>query len=162
MDPLPSSSSPTSTSPQLDAPRAAAEPVKAPPPLSAADELLVQALTRRGLLTGEQVRQAQRHSMEHDGDLRRSILELNLISPEVLNQLAFERLSTLMLEAPIDKLPATRPAEIPDLPLSPDRTQHHRDVRKELQECVAHVPLARPGQPDPGARVRLPGHGHPF
>ena len=103
--------------------------------------MLVQALTRRGLVTSEQVREAQQYGMEHGRDLRQSILELNLISPELLNQLAFERLTALVREPPIEKPVPTRPAVIPNLPLSPDRTQHHRDVRKELQERALTAPL---------------------
>jgi type IV pilus assembly protein PilB len=30
---------------------------------------------------------------------------------------------------------------VPTLPLYPDRTQHHRDVRKELQETTLTAPL---------------------
>ena len=50
---------------------------------------------KKGLLSTDQVRTAQVYSQEHNRDLRQSILELNLISPELLNQLAFERLSAL-------------------------------------------------------------------
>ena len=141
MDPLPPTSSPTSTAPPVDSQVAAAAPTAAPPPLSAADELLLQALIRRGLVTGDQVRQAQQYGLEHGRDLRQSILELNLISPDLLNQLAFERLTALVREPPAEKAPAIRPAAVPKLPLSPDRTQHHRDVRKELQERALTVPL---------------------
>ena len=41
-------------------------------------------------------------------DLRQSILELNLISPELLNQLAFERLTALAGGHSADRLPATK------------------------------------------------------
>lgn len=33
------------------------------------------------------------------------------------------------------------PVPVPTLPLYPDRTQHHRDVRKELQETTLTAPL---------------------
>jgi type IV pilus assembly protein PilB len=101
----------------------------------------VESLIRRGLLTGEQVRKAQQYGLEHGRDLRQSILELNLISPELLNQLAFERLTTLVREPPTEKPPPAKPTGVPNLSLSPDRTQHHRDVRKELQERALTAPL---------------------
>jgi type IV pilus assembly protein PilB len=90
-------------------------------------------LLKRGLLSTEQVRTAQVYSQENKRDLRQSILELNLISPDVLNQLAFERLSALSVDnGQPGAVAAAVPA--PAAPLSPNRTQHHRDVRKELQE----------------------------
>ncbi len=100
-------------------------------PLSPADEALITALMKRGLLTVEQVRLAQVYGQEHNRDLRQAILELNLISPEVLNQLAFERLSALAAD---NGQPAGTEIAAAPGPLSPDRTQHHRDVRKELLE----------------------------
>ena len=53
-----------------------------------AEEALLTVLLKKGLLSTEQVRLAQVYSQEHNRDLRQSILELNLISAEVLNQLA--------------------------------------------------------------------------
>ncbi|MGC8641596.1 MAG: GspE/PulE family protein [Isosphaeraceae bacterium] len=141
VDPLPSSSSPTSTSSQVDSQAPAPERKKTPRPLSAAENLLVQALTRRELLTAEQVREAQFYSMEHERDLKQSILELNLISSDKLNQLALDQPSTLASEPSDDKLPAIKSAETLSPPLSLDRTQHHRDVRKELQERALTSPL---------------------
>ena len=44
----------------------------------------------------------------------------------------------------------------------PNRTQHHRDVRKDLQEKAVNGHLVRAGQPDPGARLRLRGDRHPL
>ena len=65
------------------------------PGLSPVEQVLVTVLLKRGLLSTEQVRAAQVYCHEHKRDLRQAILELNLISPELLNQLAFERLSAL-------------------------------------------------------------------
>ena len=74
VDPLPPTSSSTSTSPHPDSQTTAAPTATSAPPLSPADELLVESLIRRGLLTGEQVRKAQQYGMEHGRDLRQSIL----------------------------------------------------------------------------------------
>jgi type IV pilus assembly protein PilB len=108
---------------------------------SPAEETLVQALVRKGLVTGDQIRSAQHYGVEHGRDLKQSILELNLISPEVLNQLAFERLAALAKDQPERPAPAKPPVPVQTLPLSPDRSQHHRDVRKELQELTLTAPL---------------------
>jgi type II secretory ATPase GspE/PulE/Tfp pilus assembly ATPase PilB-like protein len=103
---------------------------------------MVQALIRRGLLNADQVRSAQQYGAEHGRDFRQSVLEHNLISPELLNQLAFEGLATLAKDASAEKTLAPRPpVTMTTLPLSPDRTQHHRDVRKELQELSLTAPL---------------------
>jgi type IV pilus assembly protein PilB len=100
---------------------------------SPVEETLITVLLKKGLLTTEQVRIAQLYGQEHNRDLRQSILELNLISPDLLNQLAFERLSTLASDN--GQTGAVLPAAAPGGgPLSPNRTQHHRDVRKDLQE----------------------------
>ncbi len=72
---------------------AAAEAVLAD--LSPAEEALITVLLKKALLTTEQVHVAQLYGKEHNRDLRQAILELNLISPELLNQLAFERLTAL-------------------------------------------------------------------
>jgi type IV pilus assembly protein PilB len=103
------------------------------PALSPAEEALITVLLKRGLLSTEQVRAAQVYGQEHNRDLRQAILELNLISPEVLNQLAFERL-TALADNGQPSAAGTVVAPIAAGPLSPDRSQHHRDVRKELQE----------------------------
>ena len=63
------------------------------PGLSPVEQALVTVLLKKGLLSTDQVRVAQVYGQEHKRDLRQAILELNLISPELLNQLAFERLS---------------------------------------------------------------------
>ncbi|MGP0068064.1 MAG: GspE/PulE family protein [Isosphaeraceae bacterium] len=108
---------------------------------SPAEEALISVLLKKGLLTPEQVREAQVYGQEHNRDLRQSILELNLISPDLLNQLAFERLSTLLSE---NGQPGAVAAVVPVTagPLSPDRTQHHRDIRKDLQEKAVTATLS--------------------
>jgi type IV pilus assembly protein PilB len=113
----------------------------APLALGPADEVLVQALIKRGLVTSDQIRSAQQYGAEHGRDLRQSILELSLISPELLNQLAFERLAALAKDQPERAIVPKPPVPVQTLPLSPDRSQHHRDVRKELQELTLTAPL---------------------
>jgi type IV pilus assembly protein PilB len=113
----------------------------APSPLTPEEEVLVSVLIKRGLVTADQIRSAQQYGHEHQRDLRQSILEMSLISPELLNQLAFERLTALARDSS-DRLPSAKAGpSIATIPLSPDRTQHHRDVRKELQELVLTAPL---------------------
>ncbi len=108
---------------------------------SPAEETLITVLLKKGLLTTEQVRTAQVYGQEHNRDLRQSILELNLISPDLLNQLAFERLSTLASDN--GQAGAVAPAGAPAAgPLSPNRTQHHRDIRKDLQEKAVTASLS--------------------
>ena len=109
------------------------------PTLSPGEEALAGALLKRGLLTIDQVRLAHAYGTEHGRDLRQSILELALISPEVLNQLAFERLSELS-----DQSQPSAAASLGAVaaPLSPDRTQHHRDVRKDLQDRAVTATLS--------------------
>ncbi len=105
--------------------------------LSAVDRALVMVLLKKGLLSTEQLRSAQVYGDERKRNLRQSILELNLISPELLNQLAFERLSELATDnGEMRAAPAHEPAVAGTL-VSPDRTQHHRDVRKDLQDKAA-------------------------
>jgi type II secretory ATPase GspE/PulE/Tfp pilus assembly ATPase PilB-like protein len=110
--------------------------------LSAAEQNLINVLVKKGLLSSDQVRIAQVYGQEHNRDLRQSILELNLIPPELLNQLAFERLSALAAENGDDQVVGPSHAVAAAPPLSPNRTQHHRDVRKELQEKAATVSLS--------------------
>ncbi len=135
MEPTTASSRPTAvthTLPHRPAPGTGHGPAEAQlPELSPAEETLITVLLRKGLVTTEQVHAAQVYGKEHNRDLRQAILELNLISPEVLNQLAFERLTALAAD---NGQPGTEVATIAAGPLSPDRTQHQRDVRKELQE----------------------------
>ena len=133
MELTPASSHPTQGSPAP--PHRAAAPGEAQPPaFSPAEEALITVLQKKGLLTAEQVRVAQLYGQEHNRDLRQAILELNLISPELLNQLAFERLTALAGDNGQAGAAGTAVAPVAAGPLSPNRTQHHRDVRKELQE----------------------------
>jgi type IV pilus assembly protein PilB len=143
VNPSPPSSVPSpgaSTAVERPTGTAAASPL-APPPLTPEEEVLVSVLIKRGLVTADQIHSAQQYGHEHQRDLRQSILELSLISPEVLNQLAFERLTALAQSAPDKVAPPRPPAPVPSLPLSPDRSQHHRDIRKELQELSLAAPL---------------------
>jgi type II secretory ATPase GspE/PulE/Tfp pilus assembly ATPase PilB-like protein len=91
---------------------------------------LITVLLNKGLLSSAQVRAAQVYGREHSRDLRQAILELNLIAPELLNKLAFERLSALASDN--GDLVFSRAGATPGL--SPDRAQHQRDIRKDLQE----------------------------
>ena len=110
--------------------------------LSAGDQALVSLLLKQGLLSSEQARAAHVYSEEHNRDLRQSILELNLISPELLNQLAFERLSALATDNGDSNPPEAGGLTVPATRLSPNRTQHHRDVRKDLQEKAQTATLS--------------------
>jgi type II secretory ATPase GspE/PulE/Tfp pilus assembly ATPase PilB-like protein len=112
------------------------------PGLSPVEEALITVLLKRGLVSTEQVRTAQIYGQEHGRDLRQSILELNLISPDLLNQLAFERLSAMAQDNGEFHAAGTGVAAVVPGPLSPDRTKHHRDVRKELQEMAATATLS--------------------
>jgi type IV pilus assembly protein PilB len=113
------------------------------PAFSPAEEALIAVLMKRGLLSTEQVRTAQVYSQEHNRDLRQAILELNLITADVLNQLAFERLSALAGDnGQSPGLATTATVPVPAGSLSPNRTQHHRDVRKELQEKAVTASLS--------------------
>jgi type IV pilus assembly protein PilB len=111
------------------------------PGLSPVDLALITVLLAKGLLSTDQIRVAQAYSREHNRDMRQSILELNLISPDLLNQLAFERLSALATDNGGPAVAGTALATAA-APLSPNRTQHHRDVRKDLLEKAATVTLS--------------------
>ena len=106
--------------------------------LSPAEDALVTEFLEKGLLSNENIRIAQVYSEEHSRDIRQAILELNLISPELFNELALERLTGL---ADNGELKGTELATAA-MPLSPNRTQHHRDVRAELREKVATASLS--------------------
>jgi type II secretory ATPase GspE/PulE/Tfp pilus assembly ATPase PilB-like protein len=145
VDPLPATASNSRATSTADRP-AVADPAPSPIAtitLTPDEEVLVQALIKRGLVTSDQVHSAQQYGLEHQRDLRQSILELNLISPELLNELAFERLTAMAQDVPEKEVPAKSQAPVPvhALPLLPNRTQHHRDVRKELQETTLTAPL---------------------
>jgi type IV pilus assembly protein PilB len=114
-----------------------------PAGLSPVDNALVTVLLKRGLLSSEHVRAAQVYSQERKRDLRQSILELNLISPELLNQLAFERLSEMASDNGERKAGGAVGGTLPSaMPISPDRIKHHRDVRKDLQEKTVTATLS--------------------
>jgi len=145
VDPLPATASNSPATSTADRP-AVADPAPSPIAtitLTPDEEVLVQALIKRGLVTFDQVHSAQQYGLERQRDLRQSILELNLISPELLNELAFERLTAMAQDVPEKEVPAKPQAPVPvhTVPLLPNRTQHHRDVRKELQETTLTAPL---------------------
>src|SRR5208283_2451378 len=134
VDPLHATSSNSPATSTADRP-AVAVPAPSPialVPLTPDEEVLVQVLIKRGLVTSDQIHSARQYGLEHQRDLRQSILELNLISPELLNELAFERLTAMAQDVPEKEVPAKPQAPVPGhaLPLLPNRTQHHRDVRK--------------------------------
>lgn len=117
---------------------------------SAEDAALAAVLIKNGVLTADQVEEARRFAEDHRREFKQAVLEMNLISPERLNQLAFERLRALA-EAP-DAAPPTSAAadgrekgrgEAPGTAILtlPDRNQIQRDVRKELQEQSQVVPV---------------------
>jgi type II secretory ATPase GspE/PulE/Tfp pilus assembly ATPase PilB-like protein len=110
------------------------------PPLSPEDEVMATVLVNKGMLTGEQLNAARQYGAERDSDLKKSILELNLISTERLNQLAFERLTSMAQDKAEEPSGAVAPPP-PLVPISPDRNQIQRDVRKELQELSQTVPV---------------------
>lgn len=77
------------------------------PGLSTEDSALVAGLISHGILDDEQLLAAWNYSKDHERGLRQAILELNLIAPDRLNQLAFERLEALALQRAADEAPAT-------------------------------------------------------
>lgn len=118
-----------------------------PTAVSAEDAALAAVLIKNGVLTADQVEEARRFAEEHRREFKLAVLEMNLISPERLNQLAFERLRALA-EAPEAAPDATddKPkgqGEAPGTAILtlPDRNQIQRDVRKELQEQSQVVPV---------------------
>lgn len=117
-------------------------PVDLPlPSLPDADQSLVAALTHHGMLSGEQIQKAQRYGLENHRDLRQSILELNLISPEILTALAFQHLATMDQPANgSSTVVACHDAPIQSL--SPDTAKQHRDIRNELRELAGTAPLS--------------------
>jgi type IV pilus assembly protein PilB len=100
-------------------------------------------LLKNGLLTVEQIQSAQRYGQENHRDLRQSILEMNLISPERLNALAFERLTALAeTNGPPSATGDVKLAPIgTTLPRPPDRAQLHVDIRKELKQLSTSASL---------------------
>ena len=131
------------------------------PSLSQGDQALAVLLINRGLLSAESARAAQVYCDEHKRDLRQSILELNLISPDVLNQLAFERLSALATTTATSSCTGDRPGGRGGAsfagphPASPRRAQG-----ASRKGSDGHA--LRAGQSDSGARLRLRVDRHPF
>jgi len=115
------------------------------PPAPSEDAVLAAVLVKNGVLGEDQVAEARRYAEEHRRDFKQAVLEMNLISPERLNQLAFERLRALAQgDAPPPPAAAT-PAPAPAAPAAvatlPDRNQIQRDVRRELQDLTQTVPV---------------------
>jgi type IV pilus assembly protein PilB len=105
--------------------------------LSPPEQSLVTALVKNGVLTPEQVKAAQRYGAENHRDLCQSILELNLISTELLNTLAFQHLAAMA-----DVNGATgKGSESTVVAILPDSAKHQRDVRNELRELSVSAPL---------------------
>ncbi len=112
------------------------------PDLSAEDEVLASVLVKSGMLTDDQLHSARLYGEERQRDLRQSILEMNLISPERLNQLAFERLEAMALGSAEKSTPAAGGVVVTTAAIAlPDRNQIQRDVRRELQDLTQTVPV---------------------
>lgn len=104
---------------------------------SSEDAILAAVLVKNGVLTEDEIEEARRFAEEHRRDFKQAILEKNLISPERLNQLAFERLRALA-DAPTPTpdaatTPAPAPSDSKAVIVLTDRNQVQRDVRKDLQ-----------------------------
>ncbi|WP_337176661.1 GspE/PulE family protein [Paludisphaera sp.] len=116
----------------------------APAEPSTQDAALAVALVRSGVLTEGQVAEARRFAEANGRGFAQAVLEMNLISPERLNQLAFERLSALA-ESPspptAEKGADEAEGKAAEIVALPDRGQIQRDVRKELQEISQVVPV---------------------
>ncbi len=108
------------------------------PELSSADQNLVTALMKSGMVTTDQIHKARVYSQENHRDFRQAVLELNLISPEMLNALAFEHLAAMAQ--------GNGTAIVPHDPqhfalVHPDSAKHQRDVRNELRELSSSATL---------------------
>src|SRR3954447_1263600 len=90
------------------------------------DENLSTVLVQNGLLTEAQFAMARVYAQDHRCDLCQAILELNLIPPDRLNTLAFERIVALSRGET-----ALGPGSL--LSLQPDRAKIERDIRAELK-----------------------------
>ena len=108
------------------------------PALSADDSNLAAALVQNGILTPDQLLAARRYGADNRRDLRQSILELNLLSPELRNTLAFEHLAALSQPDGSTLLLADTPGLAT---VSPDSAKQRRDIRNELRELAATAPL---------------------
>ena len=142
MDPSPSSPQlPAGSITQARESRAAAACARSFRASPTGDQVLIELLINRGLLSVEQAQLRRCTATSTSATCARSILELNLISPDLLNQLAFERLSALATDNG-DPQAVRRRRRAAAGPLSPNRTQHHRDVRKDLQEKAQTATLS--------------------
>ena len=119
------------------------------PSLSPADESLVAALMKNGMITTELLQAAQRYGAENHRDLRQSILELNLISPETLNALAFEHLAD---DGRWQRRHGRRPARRHVRAALARPRQASARHPQRAQGARRHRDAARPGRPDPRAR----------
>ena len=140
----------------------AAEPAGSPP-LTPDEEVLVSVLIKRGLRDRRpDPARPSNTAHEHQRDLRQSILELNLISPELLNQLAFERLTALAEDVLGQARRAEPGAAARDAPAL--ARPHPAPARRPQGAPGAgrHRDPARPGRPDPRAGLRVPRHRHPL
>jgi type IV pilus assembly protein PilB len=127
------------------------EPSTSPTPPaepSAHDASLAAVLIKSGVLTEDQVEEARLFAEEHRREFDQAVLEMNLISPERLNQLAFERLRALAEPPPAAAAEdgkadaeAEGRADAGAIVALPDRNQIQRDVRRELQELSQVVPV---------------------
>lgn len=118
----------------LPAPAASSENTQV---ASAAEHMLLSVLVSNGLLTGDQIQEALTYGRKNGLDLRQAILELNLIAPERLNALAFERLTSLA------EVNGAKPwgfegngSALLTPPLSPDRVKRQLDMRNALKEMA--------------------------
>jgi type IV pilus assembly protein PilB len=98
-------------------------------PAPSGDSALGPILIEQGLLTVDQWLSAQQYARDHNLDVRQAILELNLISSERLNALAFEHLTALAGGG-------NGPAGAAQTSLLPDRAKLERDIRNELREVA--------------------------
>ncbi|MDR3637109.1 MAG: GspE/PulE family protein [Isosphaeraceae bacterium] len=107
------------------------------------DQTLSASLVALGLMTAEQLDEARQYGKQYHRDLRQSVLDLNFIAPEKLNELAFERISTLVPEdgSPPHAEEATALPAVGGSPLLPDRVQFEQDVRNELRGLAATATL---------------------
>lgn len=133
------------------------------PDLSAEDAAMVSGLLSLGIVDDEQLLAAWNYSKDHGRGLRESILELNLIAPDRLSRLAFERLEAMARERADEEPPSAKiasngdsqaktletetattevveKAETPEKRESAttvlDRDRVQRDVRRDLQETA--------------------------
>ncbi len=113
-------------------------------PTTGADQRLVAILVKNGMVSSEQMQLALRLAGDTQVDLRQAILELKLIPPDLIIELAFERLRYLAEEqvglVPAAAIPGASHDLVPATP-SLDRTKHQLDIRKELKELSATATL---------------------